>query len=71
MSGMSEATTPSDEQWVCLTCSYTYDPALGFYDRESGISYEPYTPWESLPDEIICPDCGSAKSNFTKVEPTM
>jgi len=56
----------SDEQWVCQTCSYVYDPAEGFYDRESGVQYEPHTPWESLPEEIICPDCGSAKSNFAK-----
>ena len=66
---MSDPAQPSDEQWTCQTCSWTYDPAEGFYDRESGVQYEPYTPWETLPEEIICPDCGSAKTNFRKVEP--
>ena len=66
---MAEARQPSDEQWVCGTCGWTYDPAAGFYDGQSGVEYEPYTPWESLPDAIVCPDCGSAKAGFTKVVP--
>lgn len=59
----------SDERWVCQTCAYVYDPVDGFYDREAGVQYEPYTPWESLPEEVVCPDCGAYKANFTKVRP--
>jgi len=61
---MADSAQPSDEQWVCQSCAWTYDPAEGFYDSESGVQYEPYTPWETLPETIVCPNCGSYKNNF-------
>ncbi len=66
---MTESAHPTDWQWVCQSCSWTYDPAEGFYDGEAGVAYDPFTPWEALPETIICPTCGSAKSTFRQVEP--
>ena len=59
------------EQWVCGSCAWAYDPADGFYDGQAGVEYEPYTPWEALPETIICPSCGSAKANFAKAGPAV
>jgi rubredoxin len=41
-----------------------YDPAEG--DPDSAI--EPGTPFEALPDDWICPDCGAGKDMFEKVD---
>ncbi len=66
---MTETGQRSAEQWACRSCAWVYDPAVGFYDGEAGIEYEPYTPWEALPDAIVCPECGSSKASFRKLEP--
>ncbi len=52
---------PAD-RYVCLGCGYEYDPAVG--DPENGIA--PGTKFEDLPDDWICPLCGSPKSAFVK-----
>ena len=52
------------DKWECLVCGYVYDPEVG--DPGSGI--EPGTPFEALPDDWICPDCGAGKDMFEKVE---
>jgi rubredoxin len=52
------------ETWECLVCGYVYDPAEG--DPDSGI--EPGTPFEALPDNWVCPDCGAGKDMFEKIE---
>jgi len=51
------------DKWQCTICGYVYDPAKG--DRESGI--KPGTPFEELPDDWVCPDCGAPKSEFEKM----
>ena len=51
------------EKWECLVCGYVYDPAKG--DPDSGV--EPGTPFEALPDDWICPDCGAGKDMFEKL----
>jgi rubredoxin len=51
------------DKWECLVCGYVYDPAEG--DPDSKI--EPGTPFEALPDDWICPDCGAGKDMFEKV----
>ena len=48
------------QQWVCVPCGYVYDPEVG--DLDSGI--EPGTPFESLPDDWVCPVCGVDKTLF-------
>jgi len=51
------------EKWECLACGYIYDPEVG--DPTVGI--EPGTPFEDLPDDWICPDCGVGKDMFVKM----
>ena len=52
------------EKWECIVCGYVYDPEAG--DPDSGIA--PGTPFEALPDDWVCPDCGVGKADFEKVE---
>jgi rubredoxin len=52
------------DRWECLVCGYVYDPAEG--DPDSGIG--PGTPFEALPDDWICPDCGAGKDMFEKMD---
>jgi rubredoxin len=52
------------EKWECLGCDYVYDPEAG--DPENGIA--PGTPFEDLPDDWVCPDCGADKDMFEKVD---
>ena len=51
------------QKWRCLLCSYVYDPAVG--DPDSGV--EPGTPFQSIPDDWVCPLCGAAKDEFEMV----
>lgn len=51
-------------KWRCIVCSYVYDPALG--DPEHGV--DPGTPFESIPDDWVCPLCGAGKDEFEQVE---
>jgi flavin reductase (DIM6/NTAB) family NADH-FMN oxidoreductase RutF/rubredoxin len=49
--------------YQCGTCGHVYDPALG--DPDSGVP--PGTPFEKLPDDWVCPVCGAAKSEFSRL----
>lgn len=49
--------------YVCNGCGAEYDPAYG--DPEAGV--DPGTPFEKLPDDWICPDCGKAKDLYIPV----
>ena len=46
--------------YVCGTCGYEYDPAVG--DPDNGI--KPGTPFENLPEDWVCPVCGMGKDVF-------
>jgi rubredoxin/flavin reductase (DIM6/NTAB) family NADH-FMN oxidoreductase RutF len=50
------------EKYVCNICGYVYDPETG--DPDSGISAG--TPFESLPEDWVCPLCGAGKDEFEK-----
>ena len=50
------------ERWICTICQYVYDPATG--DPDNGIPAG--TPFESLPDDWVCPLCGAGKDVFEK-----
>jgi len=50
------------DKWVCTACGYIYDPAEG--DSDGGIA--PGTPFEDLPDNWFCPNCGVGKEFFEK-----
>jgi rubredoxin len=51
------------EKWECTACGYIYDPELG--DPDNNIP--PGTPFESLPDDWVCPQCGVGKEFFQKM----
>ena len=56
--------TESDfKRWICLGCGFLYDEALGL--PEQGIA--PGTRWEDVPDDFVCPDCGTPKALFEMV----
>ena len=48
------------KKYICTVCQWVYDPEIG--DPEQGI--EPGTPFESLPDDYVCPLCGVGKEDF-------
>lgn len=52
------------DRYVCQICGYVYDPAKG--DPDGGVA--PDTPFEKLPDDWVCPDCGAGKEEFEKEE---
>ena len=50
--------------WMCLICGWIYDEAAG--DPDHGIA--PGTPWESVPMNWTCPECGARKEDFEMVQ---
>lgn len=49
------------KKYICGACGYVYDPAYG--DPDGGIA--PGTPFEKLPDDWVCPQCGVGKEEFS------
>jgi rubredoxin len=47
-------------KYRCLICNHIYDPEEG--DPESGIAAG--TPFDKIPDDWSCPDCGATKADF-------
>jgi rubredoxin len=47
-------------KWTCNVCGWEYDLAVG--DPDSGIA--PGTPYDSIPDDWRCPECGAGKDQF-------
>jgi len=52
-------------KWRCTLCGYVYDPEEGDPDND----IEPGIPFEDLPEEWVCPDCGASKEDFEEMEP--
>jgi len=52
------------DRYVCTICGYVYDPEQG--DPDNGV--DPGTPWNSVPDDWVCPVCGAGKDDFEKEE---
>lgn len=50
-------------KWQCIVCGYIYDPKKG--DPENGIL--PGTPFEELPEDWVCPECGAPKEDFEEI----
>ena len=50
--------------WMCLICGGLYDEADGAPDH--GIA--PGTPWEQVPMNWTCPECGARKEDFEMVQ---
>jgi len=51
-------------KYACDMCSYVYDPAVGDPDND----VEPNTPFEDLPANWVCPECGAGKDDFSPVD---
>jgi rubredoxin len=51
------------KMWRCMICGHVYNPADG--DPEAGI--QPGTPFENIPDDWVCPECGATKADFEEM----
>ena len=54
----------SYKKWQCMSCGEIYDEELGLPDE--GVPAG--TRFEDLPEDWICPACGSNKSDFILLE---
>ena len=54
------AETASKQLWICTMCGFIYDPDKG--DPDGGLA--PGTPYEEIPDDWFCPECGARKADF-------
>jgi rubredoxin len=52
------------KRYKCLNCGYIYDEAAGW--PADGIA--PGTLWADVPDDWICPECGSEKRDFDMID---
>ncbi|MFH0911786.1 MAG: rubredoxin [Planctomycetota bacterium] len=52
------------KRYVCVVCGWTYNPEEGL--PSDGIA--PGTPFEDLPDDFVCPECGAGKEEFEPVD---
>lgn len=52
------------KKYQCSVCGYIYDPAEG--DLTHGIA--PGTTFEDLPEDWVCPVCGSGKEKFRPLD---
>ena len=51
------------EEYKCRSCKdYTYDPVRGDFGSE----VEPWTSFENLPDDWVCPICKAGKDRFRR-----
>lgn len=54
-------------KYVCSICSFVYDEAASAL--VAGIA--PGTKWDDLPDDWLCPQCGTVKEDFRDQEVAM
>jgi flavin reductase (DIM6/NTAB) family NADH-FMN oxidoreductase RutF/rubredoxin len=57
---LEESKKKNYDKYQCFTCGYIYDPEDG--DQLGGI--KPGTLFSDLPDDWICPVCGTPKTDF-------
>ena len=50
--------------YQCGTCGFIYDEAVG--DPDEGLA--PGTRWADIPDDWVCPICGTPKADFDLIE---
>lgn len=51
-------------KYQCDLCEYVYNPATG--DPVNNI--DPETPFDDLPHDWACPECGVGKEGFSPLE---
>ena len=49
--------------YMCMGCGFLYDEKLGLPEHR----VSPGARWVDIPDDWICPDCGTPKSGFEMV----
>ena len=47
-------------KFQCGACFFPYDEAEGLPDEDIA----PGTKWEDIPEDWVCPECGTPKSGF-------
>jgi rubredoxin len=52
------------KRYKCLNCGYVYDEAIGWPDD----GFPAGTRWADIPEDWICPECGSEKRDFDMVD---
>ncbi|OHB86059.1 MAG: Rubredoxin [Planctomycetes bacterium RBG_16_64_12] len=52
------------ERYICDPCGWVYDPEEGLPEED----IEPGTPFQDLPDDFECPECGAGKDEFSLLE---
>jgi rubredoxin len=52
------------KKYVCTVCDWIYDPEAGVPE----LDIEPGIPFEDLPDDFMCPECGVGKEDFEPIE---
>ena len=57
---MTEMTDQPMRKWICTTCGFIYDEAVGI--PEQGIA--PGTRFEDLPADWLCADCTAERDVF-------
>ena len=62
LAGKADAT--SDALYKCPACGYIYNAAVG--DPDHGVPAG--TSFEEVPDDWVCPLCGTSKSDFYLLE---
>lgn len=53
---------PAYNIYVCNGCGYEYNPVEG----DPSADIPPYTLFEDLPEDWVCPECAESKKNFVK-----
>ena len=53
-----------NKTWMCLICGRIYEEAAGAPDE--GLA--PGTPWDQVPMNWTCPECGARKEDFEMVQ---
>lgn len=51
-------------RYRCTICEHVYDPREG--DPSGGIT--PGTPFEKIPEDWVCPECGASKADFEPID---
>jgi rubredoxin len=52
------------KKYKCDLCEYVYDPEVGYPEER----IKPGTPFEDLPEDFLCPECGVGKDDFSPLE---
>jgi rubredoxin len=51
-------------RYICDSCGWMYDPEFGVLE----LDVDPGIPFEDLPDDFECPECGVGKLDFSQEE---